>query len=511
MVAWDYVSYKITLKNIWSAIAENAYIEDILPLAMSYVSSTIQWVSNYLFNQWIDTNGQDHFKYYNFDLNPNQTAIVYLTWQLRDGFSFNQLTNCAYTSGANDCVILLWNPVPYIKKWQKVGNMNFTDQQINVQIWDQITYKVDFGNSWTVAATWEVWDILPPCTDYVSSEIHLPNGVSANWPTVINRWSQKLVKYDNFRLNPWQAWYMLIVAEVKWNGVIWLNCSNTTSYLNTWYFKFVWWETLTSQVIAVRPQSSSSTVLFDKTGNKSVMYPGETWLEFYITVTNQWPNSISNIYVDDIRPDNETCIIYDWWTWTTVEEVSHLRRHYVWWSSNWDSWRWSSEWERTNQNNWLNWTNSIQIWNGILYAWQSFNFTIFAHIADNPSCVWSYVNTGKLTYTEWWTTHTLYDDYPFQVINTPNIKVSITKTVDKTYVHHGDLVTYTITYTNNGTAPLTNYVIRDYLPAMIQFVSSNPDTNDRVTTDEGMTITWHFSSPLWVWETRTITLVWRVL
>jgi len=509
IVAWDYVAYKITLKNVWLWVAHNAYIIDTLPLAIHYVSSNIQWVSNYLFSQWIDTNGQDNFKYYNFDLNPNQTAIVYLTWVLRQWYSYEELTNCAYTSGAVDCVIVDMNPEPYLLKEQKTWGMtNFTTSTVNTQIWETITYKVNFQNVWSSPATWQVRDILPPCVKYVSSSIHGVNG--AQWPTLSQQGVQDVVMYKNFKLNSGQAWYMLVVAEVKWNGVLGVNCSNITSYSNTWYFKFIWWNILSSSVLAIRPENASSNVIFDKTWNKSIMYPGETWLEFYITVTNQWPNSISNIYVDDIRPDNESCIIYDGWTWTKIEEVSHLRRHYVWWSSNWGNWRWGSVWGRTNQNNWWNNAQSSQLSNWILYAWQSFNFTIFAHIANNPSCVGSYINTWKLTYTEWGSTHVLYDNYPFKVVATPNIKVSITKTVDKTYVHHGDTVTYTITYTNNGTAPLTNYVVRDYWPAMVEFLSSTPATNDIVATNEWTTITWHFNTPLAAGASATITAIWKV-
>ena len=508
LVAWDYVAYKIILKNIWSWVAHNAYIIDTLPAAIHYVSSNIQWVSNYLFNQWVDTNGQDNFKYYNFDLNPNQIATVYLTWILRDGYSFNELTNCAYTSGAVDCVMIDVHPEPYLLKEQKTWSMtNFTTSTVNTQIWETITYKVNFQNVWSAPATWQVRDVLPPCVKYKSSEIYWVT--SYQWPILSQQWVQDVVMYKNFRLNPGQAWYMLVVAEVKWNGVVWVNCSDVTSYRNTWYFKFIWWNTLSSTVLAIRPNNVSSNVIFDKTWNKSVMYPGETWLEFYITVTNQWPNAISNIYIDDIRPDNETCIKYDWWTWTTIEEVSHLRRHYIW-LGGWSNWNWG-RWNgwRTNQNN--GWDDPQSNQNGVLYAWQSFNFTIFAHVADNPSCVWSYVNTGKLTYTEWGSTHTLYDNYPFRVVATPNINVSITKTVDKTYVHHGDTVTYTIVYTNNGTAPLTNYVVRDYWPAMVQFLWSTPATNDVVETSEGTTITWYFSNtPLAPWQSATIVATWKV-
>ena len=143
-------------------------------------------------------------------------------------------------------------------------------------------------------------------------------------------------------------------------------------------------------------------------------------------------------------------------------------------------------------------------------AGQSFSFKIFAHVANNPACVWPYVNTGKLTYVEWGSTHELYDDYPFQVIASPELKLSITKTVDKEYVSHGETVTYTIVYTNNGNVPLTNYTIVDYWPAMIQFVSANPSASDIINTANGTTIKWRFSTPLLPWKSGRIVATWIV-
>ena len=497
--AWSLVAYKIVLKNIWSWVYNDAFIEEIMPRALLYVSSNIQWIgNNYQFSEWDDTNWQHHVKYYNFDLNPNQSAILYLTWRLRDGYLYDETTNCAVTNWwLNSCVYFTPQPVPYVKKWQKVWNTNFTDQQITVNWWDYIVYKIDFANIWWSPAVWIVKDYLPNCVTYVDSSIH-----GVDWAVFVSNANNSIILYRDFNLAPWQTWYMLVTGQIS---TIW-SCSNVYSYLNTWSFRFTNSDEVFSTVVAIRPQNQPSVVIFDKTGNKNLMHPGETGLEFYITVTNQWPNAISNIYVDDIRPDNESCIIYDWWTWNTVEETSHLVRHYIWQNSNLGT----SGWWRTNHNEWW---NEAQVQHNLywyLYAWQSFNFTIFAHIANNPSCVGSYVNTGKLTYTEWGNTHTLYDDYPFQVVATPNIKVDITKTVDKQYVNHWETVTYTITYTNNGTAPLSNYVIRDYWPAMVEFVSSTPHTDDIVTTNLWSTITWHFSQPLAVGETRTITAVWRV-
>ena len=282
MTAWSTVVYKITLTNDWNATYYNAYILDILPNAIQYQTSSIQNITNYLFEEGTTWNNSYFIRYYNFNLAAGHSAIVYLTWILKEGFNFNQTVNCAFTSGDNSCVPFPSDPIPFIKKWQKVWNMSFTDEIIQVELGDTITYKVDFWNIWNRWATWQVWDILPPCVKYVSSSIHLPNNISYSWPHTGQQWVQDFVMYNNFYLAAWQTWYMLIEAEIKESWIPWVNCSDTRSYLNTWYFKFVWWQPLSSDVLAIREESAGSEVIFDKTWNKKLMHPGEGGLEFYI-------------------------------------------------------------------------------------------------------------------------------------------------------------------------------------------------------------------------------------
>ena len=406
MTAWSTVVYKITLTNDWNATYNNAYILDILPSAIQYQTSSIQNITNYLFEEWTTWNNEYFIRYYNFNLNAGQSAIVYLTWILREWFNFNQTTNCAFTSGDDSCVLFPLTPIPYVKKWQKVWNMDYTDEIIQVQLWDTIRYKVDFANLWNSSATGQVKDVLPPCVKYVSSSIHWVEPYQ--WPIIGQQWVQDVVLYKNFPMAAWQTWYMLVEAEIKESWILWVNCSDTRSYLNTWYFKFTrdtnW---LSDDVLAIREESAGSEVIFDKTWNKKLMHPGEGGLEFYITVTNKGPNPISNVYVDENygRPD-EDCIIYEWRTGdeSLIEYIDPLTWHYIW-----------VQGAKTNYN--IPWEPSSTHPKGTLYAWQSFSFIIFASVANNPACVWYYINTWRLTYTEWGQQHTLYDDYDFEVID----------------------------------------------------------------------------------------------
>lgn len=223
------------------------------------------------------------------------------------------------------------SPVPYILKQQKTWGMsNFTSNQLNVQdSWVLITYKVNFGNSWTVAATWEVRDILPPCVDYVSSTISLPAGVNANWPITETWNNQDVVRYKDFRLDPNKGWYMTVVAYIRWTWYHWTtNCANVTSYINTWYFKFVWWNTLNSQVIAVRPKLSIHKQLLT-TWNLTAW----STVAYKITLTNNWSATYHNAYILDIIPSAiqyqassiQNIINYSFEEWTTWNNEYYIK------------------------------------------------------------------------------------------------------------------------------------------------------------------------------------------
>ena len=356
----------------------------------------------------------------------------------------------------------------FLQKWQKTGSMtNYTTWELSVTSGEYIQYKVDFGS-----ITWEcrngtIKDILPSCVRYVSSSIEW-----VLWNPSFSTGNNYL-QYSNFRLNAGMQWYILVTGQIIAST---RNCENVTTYINTWAFKC--WnpssDWMYSSVVAKRIWAwwtSWSVVLFEKKWNKNEMHPGETWLIFTITVTNGWPNSISNIYVDDIRPDNNDCIQYSWREWNNLEFLWNYKWHYIKWD----------------------WT---------LWAKKSFSFKIFANIKNDKNCVWSYINTGKLTYDEWWKSHELYDYYPFIVLDDSTLyDVSIEKSVSPTTATHWTDVVYKIKYTNTWKRPLTEYTITDEWPNdQVEFIGSNPEP----LINNWNTITWYFDWPLAPWKSGII-------
>ena len=341
-----------------------------------------------------------------------------------------------------------------VNKKQKVWNMSFTDQEINVNLGDTITYRVDFANIWPERAQWYVQDYLPWCVLYGTSSVH---GVSR--PTFVH--NGNVIWYRNFSLEPWQSWYMIVTGQIKNTS----DCQNVCEYLNTWSFKFTSpnWTEIYSSVIARREWCwwggwSWSDVVFIKSWNKSVMHPGEDWLFFTLKVINNGPNPISGIVIDDMWPNRNDCIIFDWWTWQYR-------------SGNAYSWQYVR-------------------WNWVLQSgWTTTVLKLYAKIKNSEACVWSYINTWKLTYQEWWKSHVLYDNYPFKVVvSWPGADdISIKKSVIGTkYVQHWDAVRYKIEYHNNSNEPLTNYTIVDNWPSELIFLGAQPQEN----SSGGNTIVW---------------------
>ncbi len=95
------------------------------------------------------------------------------------------------------------------------------------------------------------------------------------------------------------------------------------------------------------------------------------------------------------------------------------------------------------------------------------------------------------------------DNYRVFVENIPDLRVI--KNADKIRAKPGQNLTYTITVSNTGDADHTgsNYTVTDYLPAGLNYVSSNPSGTYNVSTHS---VNWTLSTPLNINATETFQL-----
>lgn len=472
----DFIDYKIVLKNIGSWIFYNAFMKDVLPASLNLISHSVDGLSTYTQNQWQDNLGNRIFEYSGFNLNPWQTIYFNVRWQIREGNYLNQTTNCAFTSWDNDCVIYNLTPKPYLLKSQRMSNQSvntqFTTENISVNTGDYISYKLDFKNIgwWNTSGGVRIVDHMPLCVNYIAASIH---GVTnANFTQTQDVNGRRLLEYNGFDLWAGQTAYVIITGQIMNTS----NCVNQTQYLNNSYLYFYNpLNVVESQVTALK--INKSIVDITKTSDKHSHYPWEN-KNFVIKVTNYWPNYISNIVLQDVRPSFNNCITYVDWTGTVG--MTKMPTSLVW------NFPWLAQWDA-------------------IYLYISWN------IVNSPSCVNpNYENVVNLTYVELWNQHKGKAVYNFEVIPAPVANISLIKTADRATVTSWDDITYTISYKNIWTIKLNSYVLVDYWPAMVDFVSANPFPSSIVNFNTGSVLTWNFNSPLYPGQTWQIVIQWKV-
>lgn len=476
LMPWDFVDYRIELTNIWSGTFYDAYINDVMPTSLDLVYHNLIWVYPYESADWQDINGNWFFEYSGFNLLPWQSIYVNVRWQIRDNASANNTTNCAFTSGDHSCVIYDLASDPYILKSQMMSNSiintMLTTGVINVNTGDYITYRIDFANMWWEKTTWgvRVIDHMPLCVNYVSANIYGVSNAIFSQIQDIN-WRQ-IIEYSGFDLLAGQWWYMIVTGQIV-NSAL---CNNYTTYTNDSYIHF-YNPMVVRQSSTTAIRANKSVVVVTKDSNPDIHLPWDDKL-FTIQVQNLWPNPISNISLQDIWP-NSTCISYV---------------------------------DRTG-NSWFTKNPTSLVWNrsDILAPWASLNLYISGSITNNQACVNpDYENIINLRYTEMWVEYTDQANYHFAVNATPVANISLVKTANKNIVSSGDSITYTIIYQNMWNTALNSYVITDYWPGMIEFVSASPFPSSIVNLTTWANLIWNFYNPLLPWQTWQIIVQWKV-
>jgi len=107
---------------------------------------------------------------------------------------------------------------------------------------------------------------------------------------------------------------------------------------------------------------------------------------------------------------------------------------------------------------------------------QTITINMTGQIANDSACavVGSYTNVGTYTYTLGGITHTGSASAVIPVAPTPYANIDFNKTVVQAGSARGESVTYKISYKNNGTNALSNFVVTDFWPATLNYVSASP-------------------------------------
>lgn len=405
-------------------------------------------VTNWVVTTWVIPIAAQHYPF------PSTwTYIISISWEYENGwltpFYCSWIVNIVDAS--DDHNLTIEKTIDH-EEWYQIG--------------DDVHYTIIVRNVWSVVETnYNLRDVLPLSVTYVESSIMFSDTnvahntfssgiwVDSNWQTVLD--------YTGLTLYPGEK----IVLSVTWvanEKIEDLLISHVNVACLTWMY---------ANICDTAPITFLANVIKD--WNRTGFVPWDN-VEYYITVQNTSNSPISYVRLHDIWPDDNSCIVYDSWTWQDLTETSHLNRQY----------------------------------DNVLQVGESFSFEISAHVANNESCarVEAYHNVIQLTYTDWVKRYKDEDFYDIWV-RARELEPSalLTKTVDRTIVQEWDIVTYTITYWNDWDIPFVSHRLVDNWPSELEFVDSNPAETSRTTN----TITWEFGS-LATWETRTIILRWRV-
>ncbi len=321
---------------------------------------------------------------------------------------------------------------------------------------DLVSFRIDFANIGNITTHNNILsDYLPASLTYENSQIY---GITAPYTfgTGING-NNILVEYSGFTLLPGQQWYMIITGKFKWyqrsnqtlNNVFLSSNETNILYASALFYAY----------------APSANATITKTVNKVSYYPGED-ARFTIAVTNNGPDAIDNVQLIDTWP-NSSCIVADpLWTANMPMTMTNSSNPYAW-----------------------NVNTSLPVG-------QTAYLYLTWHIANNPSCIGTYINVVDLRYTVNGVLKTGQAYTNINVIIVPTSSMTIEKKIISYGNNVGDNVQYEIVYTNNWTATITNYNVVDYWPGTLNFGSASPMPTTQTTTSWWMLLNRIFTTPL---------------
>ena len=342
---------------------------------------------------------------------------------------------------------------------------------------DLVTFKINFANNGSNPATnVRVRDVFPNSLTHIATGDQL---VGVLLPYNHGTWSNGtnlVIEYSGFYLPAGQSWYMIVKGIAKWYeranetyNHAYAEASNAGIKDAHLYFEYA---------------IPNANVTINKTLSAFwPFYPGST-IGFAINIQNNG-DSVNNLQIQDIRP-NSQCIIPG--------------------------------------NNYTSNIPPAQLQNNGNYSWtllgafnqgQTITINMTGQIQNDPICaaVGSYTNLGNYSYVLGGIAHTWSASLVFNVAPIPYANIDFSKTILQTGSNKWDTISYKITYINNGTTPLSNFVISDFRPTTLNYVTASPlPFNSPIGNScaNGCTLLWYPSGVLGQGDIGEIILTWTI-
>lgn len=406
------------------------------------VDKRVDWCSNTDWCDGIQTQDEWFVKWYVYDwgmqITPNEVCD--------DGDQNWQPGKCK-----TDCSGI-WDGT-------ETGNMIVTKTltvEQNYAPEQELQFRINFSNPGSqILENVSIEDFLPSGLEYISSEIHW---VTNSLFSTGDAWWSLRIAYTGFNLAAGQNWYILINAKLLACNAA-LNIVNRSALIN--------WQTISGNT-SKQVVCGTTPVSITKTANLRTVQWGQT-VRFTITVNNATPNTINDVFVQDIWPVNG-CVFMTGTAETSLPTTQ---------TQNWNLTQWWVPW-------WLIPGQNLTI----SFLWQT---------KTDASCVWTHTNTWKVLYwTEQQETNTTV------TISQASHNVSIQKTVIQQWFWPWDPVRYEIKYRNNWSITINSLTIKDYRPSSLDFVESTPWPNSIVSPELQTPIVWNITTPLQPNEERSI-------
>ncbi len=447
----DLLTYTIDFSNFGSVDAGNVWINDTLPVGVSYVSNTSWMLPEYVSSGII---GQD--MWFNFsNVAPGFhyfTITVQIDLSVAEGDVLTNNVTLNYTAtsgmelpGSQDSADTIITMLAVVK----------TVSDYYVQVGQNITYTIYFNNTgnFTIPYLW-INDTLDPGVTYIIDTANATGGSSG--AVLGDSWDDDITWYYNFTdVEPGSHWFTITanvdVTNAPGNLIF--------NYVGLNYTDAQGNEMMGSDYWAVS-EVTSPMLSVDKAVDLADAVPGDT-LTYTITITNIGSDATGMIWVNDTLPG--------------------------WLSYSGDDARTVPYYVSSGESGGMMWFNFTG-----LPAGSSFSFDVTAMINLNTPDMMIITNWAFVNYTSPSGYH-MGEIYDNVTTLTHRPIISVTKTVDLAEANPGDTLIYTIWVDNTGSGTAGDLWINDTFPVEVQYVmdSSGLPIGDHITI--GQFHSWHFT------------------